>query len=281
VAVTVLTRDRHRAVTHFGGRVRAVESLFDLRAMEVPEVIVNLAGKNLGSARWNAEVKRQLVDSRVKTTQHVIDYIARADRRPQLLISGSAVGYYGARGEEVLTEEAPPADEFQSQLCREWETAARPAEDYGVRLCISRTGIVMGRGGGALAGLAPQFRQGLGASVGSGQQWISWIHMTDLLDLFLRFMTQPDLRGAFNNTAPNPVRNRDFAKAIGRALRRPVWLRVPGWVVRPAMGEMAHLYLTGQQALPARHLAAGVGYRYPDIGPAIAEALSPRRTGVT
>jgi putative NADH-flavin reductase len=170
VAVTVLTRDRHRAVTHFGGRVRTVESLFDLRPAQAPDVIVNLAGKDLGSARWNAEVKRQLVDSRVKTTRHVIDYIARADSRPQLLISGSAVGYYGARGEETLTEDAPPADEFQSQLCREWETMARPAEDYGVRLCISRTGVVLGRGGGALMGLAPRFRTGLGASLGSGQQ---------------------------------------------------------------------------------------------------------------
>lgn len=273
VQVSVLTRDRGRAREHFAGRVTAWESLDEADRDTAPDVIVNLAGKNLGAERWNRETKRRLVSSRVDTTQRVLDYIAQAPRRPRLLISGSAVGYYGARGDETLSEESAPGDEYQSQLCRRWEETALQAQQFGVRVCISRTGIVMGRGGGALAGLAPLFRLGLGAVAGSGRQWVSWIHMHDLVRLFLRFMQQEKLSGAFNNTAPHPVTNREFSLAIGRALRRPVLLRAPGWAMRLAYGEMAHLYLTGQRVIPARHLEAGFGYRYTSIDAALNEAL--------
>jgi hypothetical protein len=194
--------------------------------------------------------------------------------RPRLLISGSAVGYYGARGDEPLDESALPGDEFQSRLCQRWEQTAATAQDYGVRVCISRTGVVLGRDGGALAGLVPLFRLGLGAVAGSGSQWLSWVHMHDLLDLFLRFMQDESLSGAFNNTAPRPVTNRGFSRAIGRALHRPVLLRSPGWAMRLLYGELAHLYLTGQRVIPARHLQAGVAYRYPDIDSALRDILA-------
>lgn len=271
--VSVLSRDRERAERHFGGRVRATESLSGPLPIEPPKVIVNLAGANIGSGRWNRKRKQALIRSRVDTTEHVVNYIERAQTRPSLLISGSAVGYYGARGDTGLTEDAPPGDEFQSQLCRQWEAAAMVATRYDVRVCISRTGVVMGAGGGALSGLLPQFCRGLGAYVGSGEQWISWIHMEDLLDLFERFMVRDHLEGAFNNTAPEPVTNRDFAQMLASVLHKPVRGRVPGPVLRVAMGEMAHLYLTGQRVLPQRHLADGARYRYPDMGAALTSLL--------
>ncbi len=273
VRVSVLTRDRERAQAHFGGRVAAMESLSEIAESDAPEIIVNLAGKSLGDQRWNDDVKEQLIASRVDTTRQVVDYIAGARRRPRVLISGSAVGCYGARGEEELTEESAPGEEYQSTLCRRWEQTALQAREHGVRVCISRTGVVLGQGGGALAGLAPMFRLGLGAVAGSGQQWISWIHLSDLLDMFLRFMDDESLHGVFNNTAPEPVRNRDFSRAIGRALRRPVMLRAPAWAMRLLYGEMAHIYLTGQKVIPARHLQAGFEYGYPDIDTALREAL--------
>lgn len=225
--VSVLTRDRERATRHFAGRVSALQSMAEVDGADPPQVIVNLAGKNLGDERWNDRVKQELISSRVDTTDQVVDYIAHAANKPRLLISGSAVGYYGARGDAPLTETDSPGDEFQSELCRRWEQAAARAEQYGVRVCISRTGVVMGQGGGALSGLAPLFRLGLGAVAGSGRQWLSWVHTEDLLEMFLRFMQDESLSGPFNNTAPAPVTNRQFARAIGRALRRPVLLRPP------------------------------------------------------
>ena len=272
--VSVLTRDRERATRHFAGRVAALQSMEEIDSADPPAVIVNLAGKSLGDERWNDKVKQELVSSRVKTTQQVVDYIARAADKPRLLISGSAVGYYGARGEAPLTEADPPGDEFQSELCLRWEQAAEKAAQYGVRVCISRTGVVMGQGGGALSGLAPLFSLGLGAVAGSGRQWLSWVHMEDLLEMFLRFMQDESLSGAFNNTAPAPVTNRQFAKAIGRVMHRPVLLRSPGWAMLLLYGEMAHLYLTGQRVLPTRHMEAGFHYRFPDIESALRQALA-------
>ena len=273
VPVSVLSRSAARAEKHFFGRVSAIESLEAVRPQEAPDVIVNLAGKNLGEERWSDEVKQELVSSRVRTTQHVVEYIATAGARPRLLISGSAVGYYGARGDEELDEYSVAGSEFQSELCRRWEDAALQARQYGVRVCISRTGVVMGQGGGALSGLAPMFRKGLGAVAGSGRQWVSWIHMHDLLDVFLLFMQDASASGAYNNTAPAPVTNHAFSHAIGRALHRPVLLRAPAFAMRLMYGEMAHLYLTGQRVIPARHLESGFGFRYPDIDSALRQAL--------
>lgn len=271
--VSVLTRNRRRARRRFDFEVGAFESFDELDAASAPGVIVNLAGKSLGEERWSPEVKEELVASRVETTRRVVDYIERAPRRPGLLISGSAVGYYGARGDETLWEDSPPGDEFQSRLCRQWEQAAGAAERFGVRVCISRTGVVLGKGGGMLAGLLPLFRLGLGAVAGSGSQWISWIHMDDLVDLFIRFMREPGLSGAFNNTAPDPVTQREFSKQLGRAIHRPVFLRAPGFAMRVLYGEMAHLYLTGQKVLPYRHMKAGHEYRYPGITEALAASV--------
>ena len=276
VGVDILTRNREKVRDQFGGQVRAVQALGEIDhdgQLEPPRVIVNLAGKNLGAQRWNERVKRELVESRVATTRHVVEYIRDASQRPELLISGSAVGYYGARGSEVLDESSPPGDEFQSHLCEEWEETALAAANYGVRVCLSRTGIVLGPGGGILGQLAPLFRKGLGAIVGSGRQWVSWIALDDLIALFIDFMTDRSVSGAFNNTAPEPVPHREFAKTLGDVVNRPVLLRVPGPVLRVAMGGMARLQLTGQRAVPQRHIERGFAFRYDELRPAMVAAL--------
>ena len=270
--VTVLTRDRQRARQVLDSRVTCIESLDELHLP--PEAIINLAGLSLGSGRWNAKRKQQFIDSRVGTTRQLIDYITAATPKPQVLISGSAVGYYGARGDEELSEESLPGDEYQSHLCQAWEAEALKAQPYGVRVCLSRSGVVLARRGGALSSLIPQFKLGLGGYVGTGRQWMSWIHIEDLLAIIRRLMTDTSLRGAFNSTAPNAERNRDFARKLAAALHRPAILWAPAWVLRLMVGEMAHLYVTGQRVLPKRLLAAGYRFRYPALEDALAQVLA-------
>ncbi|MBW8055791.1 MAG: TIGR01777 family protein, partial [Nitrospira sp.] len=178
-AVSVLTRERQRAEQLFQGKVAAIESLDELPRETAPEAIVNLAGLSLGSGRWTERLKQEFIASRVGVTRQVISHIARTDRKPGILISGSAVGYYGARGDEELGEDAPPGNEYQSHLCKAWEAEALKAAQHGVRVCISRAGVVLGKGGGALSSLVSQFRLGLGGYVGSGRQWMSWVHIDD------------------------------------------------------------------------------------------------------
>jgi hypothetical protein len=278
VGVDVLTRDRERALKQLSGRVRAVEELDELasdREREAPVAIVNLAGKNLGEDRWDEDVRQEIVDSRVEVTRALVSYIGAlpAERRPRVLVSGSAIGYYGARGDEEVDEDDEPGDEFQSRVCIRWEAAAETAREYGVRVCLSRTGVVLGRGGGMLSGLTPLFRKGLGATVGSGRQWISWIHREDLLDLLIDQMTDTALAGPFNNTAPEPVRHDEFTRTLASVLDRPLLLRIPAAVYRLIAGGIAHMHLTGQKVLPARNMERGFEYRYPELRHALEEAV--------
>ena len=271
---SVLTRDRERVRQHLDEKIAALESLDEIQTEQAPEVIVNLAGRSLGSGRWTDALKQTFVDSRVGTTQKVLAYIADAPVKPRLLVSGSAVGYYGARGDEDLDEYSGPRHEFQSDLCASWEAEAVKAEDFGVRVCLLRTGVVLGKDGGALSSLVPPFRLGLGGHLGDGRQWMSWIHMDDVIGMILFLIANEELRGPFNCTAPNPETNRDFAKKLGRALHRPVFTYVPGWLVRIKVGEMAHLFLTGQKVLPRRMLASGYDFQYPNLESALAEVIS-------
>jgi hypothetical protein len=284
IDVDVLTRDRGRARARFGGRVRVLGNLDEIgrdRARPPPRAIVNLAGKNLGEARWNRRVRRALVESRIGVTRHVVGYLRAARPRPDVLVSGSAVGYYGARGDEALDEHSPPGDEFQSRLCVAWEAEARRAEQVGIRVCVSRTGAVLGPGGGLLSGLVPVFSKGLGAVVGSGRQWVSWIQLDDLVDLLIEALADERLEGVFNNTAPEPVRHDEFARALGQALRRPVLLRVPTPVYRAVAGGIARLHVTGQRVLPARHVARGHVYRHANLSSALAASLGGSAAGVS
>lgn len=271
--VVVLTREIARAQKRLGQAVRAVTSLQDIPPESAPEVIFNLAGQNLASGRWTRARKRRFVTSRVGVTQQVVEYINTLTDASPVLISGSAVGYYGARGASRLDERASAGDEYQSRLCQAWEEAAHVAETAGTRVCLMRSGAVLGPDGGPLAGLLPAFRRGLGGYLGDGRQWLSWIHIDDWIALAQHLIDNPKLHGPFNATSPHPQTNRDFAKTLGRVLNRPAWLRVPGWLVRLSQGEMAHLFLTGQRVLPQRALDSGFQFRYPHLSDALADIL--------
>jgi TIGR01777 family protein len=272
-AVTVLTRDRERADRHFESKVRAIEAMHELTPDCAPEIIANLAGKSLGSGRWTEALKKTFITSRVGTTKRLTNYIAGAEIKPRVLISGSAVGYYGDRGDAVLIENDAPGNEYQADLCKAWETAALEAEAHGVRVCLLRSGVVLGKGGGALSTLIPQFKLGLGGSVGSGRQWMSWIHINDLISIILHLISHETLIGAFNCTTPNPESNRDFAAKLAAQLRRPAVLRVPQWVLRILVGEVAHLYVTGQKVIPQKLLESGYQFKYPELSMALEEIL--------
>lgn len=267
-AVTVLTRDAGAAREALPSDVAVIESLEEAA---MPAAIVNLAGENLGSGRWNAERKRRFLDSRVGTTRQLIDFIAAAESAPEVLINGSAVGYYGARGDEPIDEDEPAGDEYQSDLCVEWEAEAQRAEAAGVRVCLLRLGVVLDAGGGAMSQMLTPFKLGLGGHYGSGRQWMPWIHRRDVVRAIRFLLERPDCRGPFNLTAPETVTNKGFARTLGKALRRPAIFWIPGPVVRLLVGEMARLFLTGQRVVPKRLQAAGFEFRYPALEDALTD----------
>ncbi len=271
--VEVLTRDAAAARKMLPDAAHAIESVSESNA---PEVIVNLAGENLASGRWTAARKREMRDSRVRVTEQINEYIAGADARPRVLISGSAVGYYGARGSDTVTESQPPGDEFQSDLCAAWEAEARRAEDYGVRVCRIRTGVVLGPDGGALASMITPFKLGLGGQFGSGRQYMPWIHIRDEIRAIRFLMDNEQCDGAYNCTAPEPATNREFSDTLARVLNRPSFFWIPGVALKLAMGEMAGLLLTGQRAVPQRLTDAGFEFKHGQLEPALRNLLAKR-----
>ncbi len=234
--------------------------------------IINLAGASI-SLKWTEENKRMLYDSRVLTTRNLVAALAGGDRH-QLFCSTSAPGYYGPRGEEELTEASPPGQDFLATLAKDWEAEALKAQDLGIRTVITRFGIVLGKEGGMLGQLVPLFKSFVGGPVGSGEQWLSWIHQMDLVRAYLFLPDHPDLAGPVNFTAPNPVRNRDFAKALGRALGRPAFLAAPAFMMRLMLGEFAEVVLTGQKILPKKLQDAGFKFLYPTIDQALQHLLA-------
>ncbi|MGQ9688060.1 MAG: TIGR01777 family oxidoreductase [Desulfobaccales bacterium] len=229
--------------------------------------VINLAGASI-STRWTDEAKRELYDSRVLTTRNLVAALAKGGRC-RLFCSTSAPGYYGPRGEEELTEDSPPGQDFLAQLARDWEYEALKAQDLGLRTVITRFGIVLGRGGGMLGELVPLFNKFLGGPVGSGRQWLSWIHHQDLVRAFLFLPEHKELSGPVNFTSPNPVRNQDFVRALGRVLHRPAWLPAPAFMLRLVLGEFADAVLTGQKIKPQKLLNAGFQFLFPTIDQAL------------
>lgn len=270
-AVTVLTRDVARARERLPGAVHCID---DLAQAGPTDAVVNLAGENLGDGRWTAARKRRFVDSRVQATRRLVDWM-QAGERPKVLVSGSAVGWYGARGDDELGENAAPGEskDFGARLCRAWEAEALQAEALGVRTCVLRTGIVLGRDGGSLQQMLLPFRLGLGGVMGSGEQWMSWIHRDDLVGLILWLIDTPQAQGAYNGTAPTPVRHREFVRTLARTLRRPAVVPLPAPALRLLLGEMAGLVLDGQRVVPRRALRGGYPFRYPDLSSALAAIL--------
>ncbi|HEX2040820.1 MAG TPA: TIGR01777 family oxidoreductase [Acidimicrobiales bacterium] len=246
----------------------------DAKALEGVEAVVHLAGEGVAARRWNAAQKERIRGSRVDGTRLLSEALADLDRPPAVLVSGSAVGWYGDRGNEVLTEDSPPGDDFLSRVCQEWEAATAPAADAGVRVVHLRTGIVQTARGGALRKQLPLFRAGLGGRLGNGLQWVSWISLADEIGAVLHVLRRDSLHGPVNATAPNPVTNAELTKALGRALHRPAVLPVPRLALSVALGaEMAASLLGSQRALPTRLEADGFTFRHPTVDDGLAAAL--------
>ena len=242
------------------------------QALEGVDGVINLAGEPI-ARRWTEKHKEKITSSRIGTTRALLTAIGKAKEKPKFLINGSAVGYYGPRGNETLTEEAGPGSDFLSRVCCAWENEARRAEENGARVVTLRTGIVLGKGGGALAKMLLPFKLFVGGPLGSGEQWMSWIQLEDVIGLILFLLEHPDAKGAINATAPNPVTMNEFCKSLGDVLNRPSWAPVPTFALRLLLGEMADMLLTGQRVLPAQAQKQGYTFKYPTLREAL-EALS-------
>ena len=241
------------------------------------DAVVNLAGAPIIDRRWTDKRKRLLLDSRLQTTRELVRWIGHQAVPPAVLVSGSAIGYYGSHQDEVLDETAAVAPGFPHQLCREWEQEALQAMTAGVRVCLVRTGVVLGQGG-ALAKMLPAFRLGLGGPIGNGQQWMSWVHLDDEVGAILYLLDNPALQGPFNLTAPEPVTNEVFSKTLAQVLGRPAFMRVPAVMMRLILGEASELLLEGQRVVPAHLNTAGYDFKYPNLEEALKSILNPGRS---
>ncbi|MBI3952227.1 MAG: TIGR01777 family protein [Acidobacteria bacterium] len=240
--------------------------------IERAQAIVHLAGESI-AGRWTEAKKRAIRNSRVEGTRNLVVAIAQAKTRPRVLVSASAVGYYGDRGEETLTEESGPGSDFLALVCQAWETEARRAEAHDVRVVCLRSGIVLDRDGGALQQMLPPFRLGLGGPLGNGRQWMPWIHRDDTVGLILHALENEKVSGPVNGTAPEPVRNIEFTKTLGRVLNRPTFLAAPEFVLKLLLGEFADVLLASPRVLPARAQAAGYAFKYSTLEPALRACL--------
>jgi uncharacterized protein (TIGR01777 family) len=243
------------------------------QGLEGVEAIVNLAGEGIGDRRWTDGRKQALRSSRILSTRSIVAAIGRLSRPPAVLVNGSAVGYYGARGDELITEASPPGTGFLSDLCVEWEREAEQASAL-TRVALVRSGLVLHPEGGALRSLLAPFRVGVGGRLGAGDQFMPWIHRADWVALVEWIITTEAARGAFNGTAPSPVPNAQFSRALGRALHRPAILPVPGFALRMLIGEFADSLLTGQRAIPARAEATGFRFAFRDLEEALRDLLT-------
>jgi uncharacterized protein (TIGR01777 family) len=268
--VTVLTRNIARARPRLPAAVALIERL---DAAGDVDAVVNLAGENLAAGRWTPARKREFVDSRIGMTRRVVDWMASLKQRPRVLVSGSAIGWYGTRGDEQLAEDAKPGDDFSAHLCRDWESAARGADELGVRVCLLRTGIVLDNDGGALKQMLLPFRLGLGGPMGDGRQWMSWVARADIVALIRWLVDNAGARDAYNGTAPAPVTNAEFARTLGASLHRPALLPTPAFALKILFGEMAGILLTGQRVVPRRATADGFAFKYPDLTSTLAAIL--------
>jgi uncharacterized protein (TIGR01777 family) len=244
-------------------------------ALEGVDVVYHLAGESVAEGRWTAAQKARIRDSRVIGTRNLVQGIKQVERKPRVLVSASAVGYYGNRSDEELTESARPADDFLADVCVAWEQEAMAAERHGVRTVTARTGIVLGAGGGALAKMLTPFKLGAGGPLGNGKQWMPWVHVADLARLYVHAADTASISGPMNAVAPNPVRNSEFTKALGRQLHRPAFMPAPYIGLRLLFGEFAQVLFASQRVIPKVAVDTGFVFQYPDIASALREILAP------
>lgn len=272
--LTVLSRTPEKVAKICGAGVRGVALLEDL-GQEPVDAIVNLAGAPIADRPWTSRRKALLWSSRITLTETLLAWMEQREHKPQVLISGSAIGWYGDGGERELTEDsAPVIDDFASQLCIAWEETAQRAEGLGVRVVFIRTGLVLSAEGGFLSRLLLPFKLGLGGPLGNGRQWMPWIHINDEIGLIDFLLHQKSASGPYNACAPKPVRNREFAKTLGSVLHRPAFMPMPALALKVGLGELSSLLLGGQKALPARLLEAGYTFEFTDLRAALDDLSS-------
>lgn len=294
--VTVLTRDEVKTANHFARvmessirpdkTVGKVQTITDLNELNVSDgssfdVVINLAGQGIADKRWSDSIKQQLLNSRINTTKALTDYLEDVLVKPDVFISGSALGYYGLHDDDNKINESGQGDtSFSSQLCVAWENEAKRIEDLGIRTCYLRTGIVLGKKGGALSKMLPPFKFGLGGPMGSGKQWMSWIHMDDIIGIIRYAVENESVSGAINGTAPSPVTNKTFSSILGQVLKRPAFIPMPAFVMKLMMGEMAEeLLLSGQRVVPEKISEAGYQFKYPELKSALKNILKSIKEG--
>ncbi|MDB9374239.1 TIGR01777 family oxidoreductase [Nodularia sphaerocarpa] len=236
------------------------------------DAVVNLAGEPIAEERWTPEQKQKILNSRQLGTQKIVEAIAKAHPQPSVLVNASAVGYYGTSETATFDETSSSGNDFLAQVCQAWEAEAQKVKDAGVRLVILRLGIVLGSGG-ALGKMITPFKLFAGGPLGSGRQWLSWIHLDDLVNLILQALTNPEMSGVYNATAPNPVRMAELSQSLGQVMQRPSWLPVPGFALEALLGDGAMVVLEGQQVIPKRTLEAGFEYEYSDLLPALTQII--------
>ncbi|NVK87180.1 MAG: TIGR01777 family protein [Gammaproteobacteria bacterium] len=271
--VAGLSRDCERAAKRLPRAVSLV-SEFQEATDFLPDAVINLAGAPIADKRWSEARKQTLLASRVSLTEALIQWIGELEHPPEVLLSGSAVGYYGRHGKALLTETAAPHQEFTHELCQRWEQAALQVDER-TRVCLLRTGLVIAPQGGFLAKMLTPFRLGLGGPLGSGRQMMSWIHLTDMVQAIIYLLEHSQLQGPFNLTAPQPVSNEAFSRALANQLRRPAFFRMPAILLRLMLGEMSDLLLTGQAVYPERLLEAGYQFQFREVSTALADVLEP------
>lgn len=274
--VIVLSRNPEKAGQALGVEALAWDALNEpapVAALAGRDAVVHLAGEPVAQ-RWNAARKQAINDSREIGTRNLVAGIEAADPRPAALISSSAVGYYGKHGDEEIPEDTPAGSDFLAKVCVVWEAEADKALALGVRVAHIRTGVVLDRSGGALKTMLPPFKMGVGGPVAGGGQYMPWIHLDDIVGLYLKAIDDASWSGAYNGSAPEPVTNKVFSKALGKALHRPAFAPVPAFAIKLLYGEMSEIVTEGQRAVPSRALAGGYTFRHPDLDEALASALS-------
>ncbi|MEB8432316.1 TIGR01777 family oxidoreductase [Cocleimonas sp. KMM 6892] len=286
--VTVLTRNEVNTAKHFAAvmdaeredfqakaKVKTISSLDSINPDQSFDVVINLAGQGIADKKWTNEVKQQLIDSRIDTTKALYEFLTEALIKPDVVISGSALGYYGVDAtNESINENGDTDNSFSSQLCQQWEAEAQKIEALGIRTCYLRTGIVLGKGGGALAKMLPPFKMALGGPISGGNQWMSWIHMADIVGLIRYAIEQESIRGSINGTAPVPVTNKEFSKTLGKVLKRPAIFPMPAFVVKILFGQMGEeLLLAGKRVVPDKMVQAGYAFKYADLDSALKDIV--------
>lgn len=236
--------------------------------LEEADAVIHLAGESVAAKRWTAKQKALITESRVLSTRTIVEGIKACRRKPKLLVNASAVGYYGHVAEEDVTEERSFGAGFLAETCRHWEREAEQVKSAGVRLVIARFGLVLGKSGGALAKMKLPFQLGLGGPLGSGRQWVPWVHVEDAARMILFALENPSVEGALNAVSPHPVRMKEFCAEYAKSLHRPSWFPVPGFMLKLIFGEMSDVFLTGQKAVPAKLIRSGFQFKYDKLSPA-------------